>query len=90
MTASRLLMATSGDGTEYDDELWPVGERTVIEEGETTPVVSAVCPDCGGPVLTDDFDLPSLAGFPSDRCVRGMFGRWWSCARLKRAVFYWG
>jgi len=62
----------------------------LIPTGETTPVVLPVCPDCGGSVLTDDFDLPSLAGFPSDRCVRGMFGRWWSCARLKRAVFYWG
>ena len=65
-------------------------DPTVIDLGDVTPVVRPVCPECGGVVRTDDFDAPALAGFPADRCVRGMFGRWHSCARLKKAVFYWG
>lgn len=77
-----------------DDDFCDEEEPTRVElhpAGETTPVVPPRCSDCGGPIRVDDFDLPSLvAGFPTDRCVRGIFGRWWSCCNLKRVIFYWG
>lgn len=71
---------------------WPEEETTRVDRypvGENTPVVSHRCLECGGDVLTDDFDVASLAGFPADRCVRGVFGKWHSCFRLRKAVFYW-
>lgn len=63
-------------------------ETTVVEGDIITPVEPPLCRECGTIATIDSFLMPPH--FPDDQCVQSPDGHFHSCAKLKKAVFYWG
>lgn len=64
-------------------------DPTIIDDVEPLTPSYPTCHECGAVCRIDDFDLPSLVGFPRNHCVRGADNKWWSCCKLRKAVFKW-